>query len=171
MDSSDATTGSNFLSEAREQLQSCHRKILHCVEQLNDDQLWWRAGQDFNSIANLMLHLEGNVRQRILSHIGGQSDTRNREREFAERGPIAKDELVARLDGTLREADALLAELPPERLLEPRRYKRLQGEVEGTVLTLIFYTLVHLGGHTQEIVAVTRLQLREAYRFMQSAAP
>ena len=126
-----------------------------------------RAGENFNSIANLMLHLEGNVRQRILSLIGGQPDTRNRDQEFAERGPIPKEELVARLDSTLQEAAALVASLPPELLLETRRYKMLKGDVEGTFMAIILHTMVHVGAHTQEIVAVTRLQLREAYRFMQ----
>jgi uncharacterized damage-inducible protein DinB len=159
--------GRAFLAEARGQLQAAHRKILHCVDQLNDDQLWWRAGEQFNSIANLMLHLEGNVHQRLLSLIGGEPDRRDRDREFAERGPIPKDELVERLDVTLTRAEELLAELAPERLLETRRYRMLRGEVEGTFLTLVLHTVVHLGAHTQEIVAVTRLQLREAYQFMQ----
>ena len=167
MTSTDLDIGRAFLAEAQHQLQAAHRKILHCADQLNLDQLWWRAGEDFNSIANLMLHLEGNVRQRLLSLIGGEPDCRNRDSEFAERGPIAKDELVARFDDTLRRAEALLAELPPERLLETRRYRMLRGEVEGTFVTLILHTVVHVGAHTQEIVAVTRLQLREAYQFMQ----
>lgn len=167
MPPTDLDVAQAYLLEARNQLQLCHRKLLHCVEQLNDDQLWWRAGEDFNSIANLLLHLDGNVRQRILSLIGGEPDRRNRQAEFAERGPIPRDELVSRLDGTLQKADEVLAQLDPQRLLEIRPYPMLKGEVEGTLLTLILQTLVHLGGHTQEIVAVTRLQLREGYRFMQ----
>ena len=47
------------------------------------------------------------------------------------------------------------------------RLDMLRGDVEGTFLTLILHTVVHVGAHTQEIVAVTRLQLREAYQFMQ----
>ncbi len=140
---------------------------MHCVDQLHDEQLWWRAGEQFNSIANLLLHLAGNVDQRINSLIGGAPDNRDRPREFAERGPIPKDDLLKRLDGTLQAADEVLAQLPPERLLEKRTYQRLQGPVDGTFVTLILHTLVHLGGHTQEIVALTRLQLRDGYRFMQ----
>ena len=60
-----------------------------------------------------------------------------------------------------------MAELPPERLLETRRYGMLRGEVEGNFVTIILHTLVHLGGHMQEIVTITRLQLRESYRFME----
>jgi uncharacterized damage-inducible protein DinB len=159
--------GAAMLAEVHLQLENSRRKILHCVDQLNDEQVWWRAGESFNSIANLMLHLEGNVRQRILSLIGGQPDTRNRDQEFAERGPIPKEELASRLDSTLQEAAALIVGLPLDGLLETRRFKMLQGEVEGTFVKIILHTIVHVGAHTQEIVALTRLQLREAYRFMQ----
>jgi uncharacterized damage-inducible protein DinB len=167
MGTSQLEIGSAFLADARDQLQGCRRRVLHCVDQLHDEQLWWRAGEQFNSIANLMLHLAGNVQQRINSLIGGAPDNRNRPREFSERGPIAKDDLLERLDGTLQAADKVLAQLPPERLLEKRTYQQLHGPVEGTLVTLILHTLVHLGGHAQEIVALTRLQLRDDYRFMQ----
>ena len=114
-----------------------------------------------------MLHIEGNVRQRILSLIGGEPDSRNREQDSLSAGRFRATNSAARLDETLTKADTVLAELPARRLLETRRYQMLKGEVEGTFVTLILHTLVHLGGHTQEIVAVTRLQLREGYRFMQ----
>ncbi len=157
--------GPTFLAEARRQLQEDNRKIHHCLEQLTVEQVWWRAGDDFNSIANLLLHLNGNVNQRILSLIGGQADQRNRAQEFAERGPIAKAELLARFDETMEPGDVVLAALDSARLLETRRFQMLQSEVEKTLLAIILQTLVHAGGHTQEIVALTRLQLRERYRF------
>ena len=167
MSVSNTEIGSALLAESRKQLEMCRAKIRHCVNQLNDEQVWHRAGAEFNSIANLLLHLDGNIRQRMLSLIGGAPDDRDRDREFSERGPIAKTELLARFEETIRRTDALLASLPSDRLLENRRYHMLKGEVEGTLVTLILHTLVHLGGHTQEIVALTRLQLRERYRFLQ----
>lgn len=159
-----------YLAEARAELALCHRKIRHCIEQLNDEQIWWRAGDEFNSVANLLLHLSGNISQRILSLVGGQSDHRNRDQEFSERGPIAKADLLARFDDVIERTDAVLATLSPDRLLETRRFRMLTGEVEGTLLKLILQTLVHLGGHTQEIVALARVQLRDRYRFLQTPA-
>jgi hypothetical protein len=43
----------------------------------------------------------------------------------------------------------------------------LQGPVERDATLVIVQTLVHLGGHTQEIVTLTRQQLGERYRFLQ----
>lgn len=155
-----------IIGEVRNELRSCQRRIHHCVKQLNDEQVWWRTGEAFNSIANLLLHLTGNLEQRITSILGGRPDFRDRPAEFSARGPIAKAELLARFDEVVERADGVLAGLSAKRLLETHRFLKLRGEVEGTAVTLIVQTLVHLGGHTQEIVALTRLQLRDAYRFM-----
>lgn len=159
--------GRVFLDDARGQLQLCRRRLLHCVEQLNDEQLWSRAGDQFNSVANLMLHLTGNLGERIVSLIGDTPVDRHRDQEFAARGGLSKAELIERLDTALLAADRVLEQLPPDRLLEKRTYQMLRGPVEGTFVTLILQTLVHLGGHTQEIVHMTRLQLRDSYRFLQ----
>jgi uncharacterized damage-inducible protein DinB len=152
--------------EARHELRSCQRRIRHCVDQLTEEQVWCRTGEAFNSIANLLLHLTGNIEQRINSILGGRPDLRDRPAEFSARGPIAKAELLSRFDEVIERADGVLADLSATRLLEKHRFLKLRGEIEGTAVTLIVQTLVHLGGHTQEIVALTRLQLRDAYRFM-----
>src|SRR4029450_1506676 len=66
-----------LVSGARHQLDEGLAKIEHCVAQLSDEQLWWRPRPDMNSIANLMLHLAGNLRQWIISGIGGAPDVRD----------------------------------------------------------------------------------------------
>ncbi len=158
-----------YLDEARSQWRQCHHKLRHCVDQLSDEQLWYRGGDDFNSIANLLLHLSGNIRQRMLSIIGGQDDVRERAAEFAARGPLPKAQIVDELDDVMRQTDELLARLPAKRLLEMKRYRMLRGEVENSVLAVILQTLVHLGGHTQEIIALTRRLLGARYCFLEAS--
>jgi hypothetical protein len=36
-------------------------KIKHCLEQLNDEQIWWRPRDSINSIANLVLPSEEQI--------------------------------------------------------------------------------------------------------------
>ena len=69
-------------------------KIQRCLEKLTDEQIWWRANQESNSIGNLVLHLCGNVRQWILSGVGSQPDNRVRDAEFEQRDVIARAELL-----------------------------------------------------------------------------
>lgn len=114
-----------------------------------------------NSIGNLVLHLSGNVRQWIISGVGGEADVRNRPKEFSERGPFDREELIRRLDEVVQQADEVLRVVTPQQLLEPRR---IQG-FETTGLSAIFDSVAHFRGHTQEIVCLTRMQLGDAYRF------
>jgi len=51
-------------------------RIEACVRSLSPEQIWWRANPASNSVGNLALHLEGNVRQWIVSGLGGAPDRR-----------------------------------------------------------------------------------------------
>jgi uncharacterized damage-inducible protein DinB len=167
MRANDERLGEETVAAARAELDECRRKIRHCVEQLTDEQVWHRAGESFNSVANLLLHLNGNLSERIVSLLGGAPLVRDRAAEFAARGPIAKGELLATLEDTFERCDEVLSRLTPDQLLETCRFRMLRGEVKRSKMRVLWQTLVHLGGHTQEIVALSRLQMRELYRFMQ----
>ena len=153
--------GHVYIEEARRRLAACHQKIIHCLNQLDDAQVWWRPSESMNSIANLVLHLGGNLEQWIVSAVGGAQDLRNRPLEFSARTPVPKQQLSQRLSSTVSQADQVLAQVNDAQLLEPRR---IQG-FEETVLSAIFECLAHFNGHTQEIVYITRLQLGSAYCF------
>jgi len=155
------TLGRVYIQEARRRLAACHQRIIHCLNQLDDAQTWWRPTDSMNSIANLILHLCGNLEQWIVSGVGGAPNLRNRPQEFSERTPIPKVQLSQRLFSVVSRADEVLGQVTGAKLLEPRR---IQG-FEETVLSAIFESLAHFNGHTQEIVHITRLQLGEAYRF------
>lgn len=147
--------------EAAHQLDEAVLKITHCVDQLTNDQVWWRSRDDMNSIGNLLLHLCGNLRQWIVSGVGGVPDTRNRPQEFAERGPIPKAELLQRLNDTIREAQAAMTRAAVDQLLAPRR---IQG-FDTSPLGAIFDSIPHFRGHTQEIIHITRELLGERYQY------
>src|SRR3989449_11558594 len=93
-------------------------KIERCLELLTDEQIWWRANPQSNSIGNLLLHLSGNVREWIVCGLGDTSDSRDRDSEFAQREVITRDESLARLKRTLSEADATLAKFDTDKLLD-----------------------------------------------------
>lgn len=164
----ESALASELLTSVRGQWQLCLDRIRHCLGQLSDEQLWHRDGDQFNSIGNLLLHLTGNVRERMLSVVGGEPADRDRDAEFAERGPMPRQRVLAPFEEVMRRTDELLASLPADRLLEMRRFRMLRGDVDARVLTVILQTLVHLSGHSQEIVALTRRELGDAYRFLLS---
>ena len=83
-------------------------KIERCLEKLNDEQIWWRANEESNSVGNLILHLCGNARQWIVCGVGSEPDTRNRDAEFEQRETIPRDELLTLLRSTLSDVQTTL---------------------------------------------------------------
>ena len=57
----DVTTG--FIEESRKTLRGALARIEHAVNQLSEDDLWWRPNDSMNAVGNLMLHLAGNLGQ------------------------------------------------------------------------------------------------------------
>lgn len=128
-------------------------KIERCLEKLTDEQIWWRANEESNSIGNLILHLSGNARQWIVCGVGGQPDHRNRDAEFAQRGVIARDELLTLLRSTLTEVETTLRTLDPSILLERRP---IQGN-DVDILEAIFHVTEHFSMHTGQIIMLTKM--------------
>ncbi|MFQ5570759.1 MAG: DinB family protein [Rhodothermales bacterium] len=144
-----------FLDESRRLLRSDYLpKIERCLEALTEEDVWWRPNEESNSIGNLLLHLAGNVRQWIVSGVGGADDVRRRQQEFDERAPVPVEALRAQLRATLEEADAVLARLDPAGLLEARH---IQGGVVS-VFGAIYHVVEHFGMHTGQIIYVTKMR-------------
>jgi uncharacterized damage-inducible protein DinB len=123
------------------------------AESLTDEQVWWRANEESNSIGNLMLHLAGNARQWIVSGLGGITDQRDRSWEFAQREGMSREELVKRLQEVVSEVDSVLNSLDLSKLLDNRL---IQGN-EVTALAAVFHVTEHFSMHTGQIILLTKL--------------
>ena len=135
-------------------------KIGRAIEGLSDEQVWARLNEESNSIGNLMLHVAGNMRQWLVSGVGGAPDARVRAAEFAARGSISGPELFALLSGTIEETDAVLAGLIAElertgtdaalqRIIAPQGY-------DQTVLDAVYHVVEHFGQHTGQIMMLAK---------------
>ena len=136
-------------------------KIERCLEKLTDEQIWWRANEESNSIGNLILHLCGNARQWIICGVGGQPDHRNRDSEFEQRDIIARDELLTLLRSTLAEVASTLRSFDPLLLLE---HRKIQGN-DVELLYAIFHVTEHFSMHTGQIITLTKMLTASDLRF------
>jgi hypothetical protein len=146
----------NFLAFSAERMQSLHSDIATCLGKLTEDQIWQRGGPHENSIGNLLLHLEGNIRQWILHGIGNQPDVRRRDDEFTLAPSIPSSAALANLTTTLNEARQIIATLPPARLTEI-----IDPQPTGTwrhtaILVAIYKVVSHLDHHTGQIILLTK---------------
>lgn len=158
--------GRQFLDESRRYLTREYAvKIRLCLDDLTDEDLWWRPNEQSNGIGNLLLHLAGNIRQWIVSGVAGAPDTRHRQAEFDERGPMPREELLRRFDGAVAEVDAVLRGLDPAVLGESRL---IQGR-ETNVLRAVYHVVEHFGMHTGQIVYITKLRTGRDLAFYRDA--
>ena len=127
-------------------------RIEDCLGRLAPEQIWARGGENENAVGNLVLHLCGNVRQWIIAGIGGVPDVRVRDAEFAARAGESREELAARLRGTVDDAIAVLRLLAPERLLERVRIQAY----DVTVLEAVLHVVEHFSHHTGQIIFITK---------------
>lgn len=167
-----ATTA--FLAAAIQQLDAGVAKIQHCLQQLSEDQIWWRPslapqilqkGQisesPMNSIGNLLLHLEGNLRQWLVCGLGQLPDTRLRQAEFDDRSQRHSGELISQLLETIAEAQKTILSIDDQSILSTRKVQEFH--VNGA--QIMWDSISHFKGHVQEIVHVTRCQLGDGYKF------
>lgn len=142
-----------FLQFSRKKLiEEFWPRLRTCVELLTDEQLSWRPNETSNSIANLMLHLSGNVRQWLLVSFNREEDRRQRSAEFAERSPLSAATLLAQLGATMDETAALLARLTPADLTA--RYEIQGYHVSG--LEAVYHVVEHFGLHYGQIAYIAK---------------
>lgn len=128
-------------------------KIERSVGKMTDEQIWWRANEESNSVGNLLMHLTGNVRQWVLSGVGGAPDTRFRQGEFDERRQISGAELLTDLRNTVEEACAVLENLNMDDLLAKRRIQNR----ETTVLSAIYHVVEHFAMHAGQVLFAAKM--------------
>ena len=164
------TIQSNFLNYAAEKLNQLCGRVETCLGKLTPDQIWMRGAENQNAVGNLVLHLNGNLRQWILTGIGGAPDARVRDEEFSARGGMEPEALGRLLRGAVDEALVIIRSLPPERLTERTT---IQGH-DVTLLEAIFHVVEHFSGHTSQIIFVTKMLTGEDlgfYSYLSSSQP
>jgi uncharacterized damage-inducible protein DinB len=159
--------GQHFIDTSRRYLADDYLpKIRRCFENLSEDDVWWRPNERSNSAGNLVLHLAGNVRQWIVSGVGGRPDTRERDQEFsadeASHGEEwDRERLLAHLEATLAQVDDVLAGISPAGLDER---KVIQGN-DVTVLEAVYHVVEHFSMHTGQIIWITKQRADVDLRF------
>ncbi len=156
-------------SVGEEYIRYCRRRLVEeffprigrCLDEIPEEDVWWRLHETDNSIGNLILHLSGNVRQWIVVGLGEEKDSRNRPLEFAERSAIPKDLLLKQLTETIKQASRTLEEFPAEKLLEMRHIQKY----DVTCLDAISHVVEHFAQHLGQIIYITKLRTGRDLKF------
>ncbi|MCP9237541.1 DinB family protein [Lewinella sp. JB7] len=145
----------SFLAAAVHFLQWNRDRIAICLQELTEEEVWLRPNEQSNSVGNQLLHLNGNIRQWILTGLGGKYDDRIRDAEFSATEGKSKEELYSALNATIAEAIGVVQTLDEATLTTVRPVQAFVHD--GTFIVL--HVVEHLSYHTGQIVFWTK-QLR-----------
>jgi uncharacterized damage-inducible protein DinB len=142
-----------FIEQSLKSIDENTSKIKACMKQLDEKEIWFRHNEHVNSVGNIILHLCGNIRQWIISSLGGAPDIRERDLEFSTIGGFTITDLTAKWQDTMREAKTIIAQASPENLL---RRRVVQGS-EHSGISMVIHVTEHYSYHTGQIIFLTKL--------------
>lgn len=123
-------------------------RISRCLDELTEDQVWQRPNGSSNSVGNQILHLCGNIKQWILTGLGGEADTRTRDEEFAANGGIGKAALLARLEVIISKSETIINGLTESDVLRERPVQAFHHDG----IFILTHVTEHLSYHTGQII-------------------
>ena len=126
-------------------------QVRKAVDTLDEDQIWWRPNEKSNSVGNLVLHLSGSLNLYLNKLIGGFPYQRDRDAEFAERGPIPKSELLRIFNDMVAKAEQSFAKV--DDLMAPTT----DPEKNQYVIEDLIGILTHVSTHVGQILWITKM--------------
>ena len=153
MDDDNTNVTALFLEFSQHKLlQHYWPRLRASVETLTDEQVWWRPNEASNSIGNLLLHLNGNVRQWLVDSFEGREDKRDRPAEFAAQDGLTTAQLLQQLSTTMDAAAIVLRKLTENDLVASYE---IQGyHVSG--LAAVYQVVEHFGMHYGQIAYISK---------------
>jgi len=122
-------------------------RLIQQLEAFPDDHALWQCAPGIaNSAGNLVLHLEGNLREFVGRQLGGVAYTRVRSEEFAPATlPVA--DLIGRIETVRQLVPDIVAALSPDRLQAtyPEDVFGVPLSTQQFLMSLLGHLNYHLG--------------------------
>ena len=151
----------DFKEQSIYRIKESHKRIIACLDMLDESQIWLKPNTALNSMGNLVLHLCGNITQYIISTLGGAPDHRNRDSEFAAVGGKTKAELKSSFNNVIEQSIQCINNADDADL---SKIKKVQV-YDLTGVGIIIHVTEHLSYHTGQIAFLTKLLLEKDLGF------
>lgn len=136
-----------FIMQSINRNEENTKKIIKCLNEIDETEVWKTPNNNSNSIANLILHLCGNITQYIISALGNTKDSRERDKEFSTKKGYNKSELESKLIATITEANKIIKNIPEDTLC---KIYQVQGfNLSG--IGIVIHVTEHYSYHTGQI--------------------
>lgn len=151
----------DFKSNVIYRLDENIRMVSIALSKVDDDETWVKQNVAINTLGNQLLHIIGNLKQYVISGLGGETDNRNRDAEFdTEDGPT-KDELLKQLLHLGQNVTATIENASEADLL--KKYKVQGFDLSG--MGLVIHAIEHFSYHTGQIATLVKLVVSEPLGF------
>ncbi|MDA9773384.1 DUF1572 domain-containing protein [Saprospiraceae bacterium] len=157
------SNSSKLINEIKDELvlRVCHEgivRILKCISQLTEEEVWNCPNDNIPSIGNLILHLNGNVRQWFLDGFCGLSFVRIRDEEFKARKSHTISELSAILQSLKTDIEENTYIINHDLLV---RKKTIQNHFHVSGFSIISHVIEHFSYHVGQISTLTKLLINK----------
>jgi hypothetical protein len=128
-------------------------EIRECLAALDEEQIWWRPNDTSMSVGNMVLHLTGNLNHYLGRGVVASGYRRERPKEFQEKGPISRQELLRQFEEGLEWGKKAFEHITPESLMDTAEL----GEESKEIARLVIGVTTHFNGHVGQIIYVTKM--------------
>jgi uncharacterized damage-inducible protein DinB len=139
--------------------EEIRNRMLKAIDQLTDDELNWSPDEISHNIPNLLRHIEGNIKERIVKGIYKEEITRDRDNEFS-KAYMSKAEAESLINENMQFVIDLLNDMSEERFDE---IQIVRGK-ERTNLDMLHQCVAHYSEHMGQIFYISKQCLKEKYR-------
>lgn len=144
----------NYLSSIKKQLNHYKKLAESAIEQVNEEELFWKFNDESNSIAVIVTHTAGNMISRFTDFLtsDGEKPWRNRDAEF-------DNKEVSREDLLLRWRQGWECLFQAIDMLQPEDLKRIVTirDKDHTVVEALQRQLSHIAYHVGQIVFIAKM--------------
>ncbi len=147
------TISKEFIDQSIYRIDENTKRVIKCLKEMDEDDIWKSPNDSSNSIGNLVLHLCGNIRQYIISALGEMEDIRIRDEEFSARKGFTKEELLNQLIATVSQAKEIIKGIDDFKLNTTFSVQGFQLPGIG----IIIHVTEHYSYHTGQIAFWTKL--------------
>jgi len=128
-------------------------RIISCLNLLNETQIWYRTNSQVNSVANLVLHLGGNITQYITTSLTDKVDQRKRALEFSTEKGHTKKELEILISECIKNANNTIEKTSKNRIMDEQMVQGFSLSGMGNMI----HACEHLSYHTGQIALMTKI--------------
>lgn len=132
--------------------QEIEKRIKLVIGQLSDDEVNWRPNESSNSIANLIIHINGNIGERISEGINKKDYIRHRDEEF-EPVNIKKSELIEILEISFNELIETTKKMTDSKMSQTQ----IVRNKERTNLDVLVQCATHFSEHLGQILYIGKM--------------